>query len=60
LANNLRKRTQLYAQYTQLRNDRNATYDLGVGSTNVTGTGAGATFAGADIKSLGLGLRHTF
>lgn len=60
LANNLSKRTQLYAQYTQLRNDRNATYDLGVGSTNVTGTGAGATFAGADIKSLGLGLRHTF
>ncbi len=60
LANNLSKRTQLYAQYTQLRNDRNATYDLGVGSTNALGTGAGAVFAGADIKSLGVGLRHSF
>lgn len=60
LANNLSKRTQLYAQYTQLRNDRNATYDLGVGSTATTGTGSGATFAGADVKSLGVGLRHNF
>ena len=60
LANNLSKRTQLYAQYTQLRNDRNATYDLGVGSTKVTGAGTGETFAGADIKALGIGLRHTF
>ena len=61
---NLSKRTQAYAQYTRLKNDKNASFDLGVSSTAMTSTtgavGTGTVFAGTDLSALGVGLRHSF
>lgn len=64
-AYNLSKRTQAYAVYSQINNKANGNYDFGAGlSANNTQAGSvnsGANIsAGADPKSFGLGLRHTF
>lgn len=60
---NLSKRTQAYAIFTQIRNDKNGIYEISAISPVLgggTGGGAGIINAGADPTLLGIGLRHTF
>lgn len=56
-AYHLSKRTQVYAYYTKIRNERNAQYTLSIGGSAAV---AGATPKGADPEALGLGIRHSF
>ena len=52
-----RKRTQAYALYSKISNDKNGNYDFGAG------TGIGnqqAVSAGSNISAFGVGLRHSF
>ncbi len=51
------KRTQAYALYSKISNDKNGNYDFGAG------TGIGnqqAVSAGSNISAFGVGLRHSF
>lgn len=48
------KRSSLYALYTSMRNDENATYGIGVAS------GAYVPSAGNDPHAVAIGLRHAF
>lgn len=57
---NFSKRTQAYAQYAAISNGSNASYDFGVGGTNVTGTGNAGTAVGADPRTVSFGIRHNF
>lgn len=61
LDHNFSKRTKIYAMYTHLQNDDNASYTLGVANSRVVtaadnGTGTG----GATQSAWGFGMRHTF
>ncbi len=49
----LSKRTLLKAMYSEIRNNRAANYDFGIGAV-------GNVAAGADPKGFAVGLRHTF
>jgi len=54
---NMSKRTQAYALYSKISNDKNGNYDFGAG------TGIGnqqAVSAGSNISAFGVGLRHSF
>jgi predicted porin len=57
----LSKRTSLNAYWSQISNDKGASYDFlyGVSAPNTAGTGAGVS-PGADPKGLSLGIRHSF
>lgn len=55
---NLSKRTMLKASYTRLDNDTNASYDLGINSTGLTGLASGNN--GATISAFQVGVRHKF
>lgn len=59
----LSKRTELYAYYSQIRNDSLATYDFANGGFAGGATAAGAATAaaaGSDPKGVAVGIRHTF
>ena len=55
----LSKRTYVYALYTKLSNDANASYMLGNGTASVGGTSTLAG-VGASPSALAFGMRHTF
>lgn len=53
----LSKGAQVYASYTKIMNDDNATYTLPIGGSSEV---AGRTVAGADPQAIGLGIRYAF
>ncbi|MDO8412899.1 MAG: porin [Gallionellaceae bacterium] len=57
---NLSKRTTLYAIYTKLSNDVNASYGLAAGDAGTSSGFVSAKGAGADPSALSLGMKHTF
>ena len=55
---NFSKRTSVYALYTQVRNDSNATYSLAGGATGIASVTAADI--GQDPRGFSLGMRHSF
>ena len=57
---NLSKRTTLYAIYTKLTNDSNASYGLAAGDAGTNTGFVNAKGTGADPKAISLGMKHSF
>ncbi len=51
----LSKRTTIYALYSKMKNDANATYSMGVGVAPIPGVGAGE-----DPSAVSIGINHSF
>ena len=57
---NLSKRTTLYAIYTKVSNDTNASYGVAAGDAGTTTGFVNAKGADADPSAMSFGMKHTF